>query len=77
MQLELYLMFLFLLTPSEIHYNQQNTPKGRYLTCDSDQAAITDADNVVPADGLSVFGVWVSDQWPDAAPRCQHVPTSH
>ena len=47
------------------------------LTSDGDQPAVTDADDVVPADGLSVFGAGVCHQGSDAAPRCQHVSSAH
>lgn len=46
-------------------------------TGDGDQAALAGADDVVPADGLRVFGAGVGDQGTDAAPRCQHVSSPH
>lgn len=49
--------------------NSQADPRGE-LTGDGDHSAVTDADDVVPADGLSVFGVGVGHQRTDAAPCC-------
>ena len=44
---------------------------------DGDQAAVAHVDDVVPADGLRVFGVGVRDQGSYPTPRCQNIPSPH
>lgn len=58
------------------HSFVKSTSESR-LTGDGDQSAVADADDVVPADGLCVFGVGVGHQGADAAPRCQHVSSPY
>lgn len=46
-------------------------------TCYCDEATLTDIDNMISGDGLSVCRLGIGDKGTDAAPCCQDIPSSH
>lgn len=58
-------------SPTKLYFKRTSS------TCYRDKATIANGNYVIPGYRLRVFGVGVCDQRTNAAPRCQHVSSSH